>query len=258
MRYWYVFLGIMWHNLLTFKRYVFNTLSSLVTLYLVFVLLFFGARSVGGPGFALSGTQDGLIIGYFIWSLAIFTFSELSWGLTNEAQQGTLEQLYLSPVGFRFVAAARSVSNLMLTLVANFLILLLAMATAGRWLSVDLVSLIPILLLTIIGVIGLSFAIGGLALIHKRIQAFLQLMQFVLVGFIAIPWAQFPWARYLPLAMGNHLSRQVMAEGLRLWQLNPGDLLVLGATAVGYLVLGVFAFGWAERVARDRGLLGQY
>lgn len=255
---WHAFRGILRRNLVTMRRYMFNTLSSMATLYIVFLMLFFGARAVAGADFALSGTQDGLIVGYFIWSLAIFAYSELAWGLSNEAQQGTLEQLYLSPFGFRFVNACNVVSNLSITLLLNLLLLLAAMATVGRWLTIDLVSLLPVLVLTLVGVVGFGFAIGGLALVFKRIQAFFQVVQFVMVAFIAAPWSTIPWARYLPLAMGNHLARQIMSDGVRLWQLDRGDLVVLLVTSLAYLGLGLAAFGLAEGAARERGLLGQY
>lgn len=42
----------------------------------------------------LSGESlEGLVVGFLVWTFAIAAYSDLSWELMREAQQGTLEQL---------------------------------------------------------------------------------------------------------------------------------------------------------------------
>jgi len=258
MKRWYCCLGVLVRNVATMRRYWFNTLSALISLYVFFVLMFFGARSVGGPDVFGSGTEDAMIVGYFIWSIAVFAYSELSWTLYSEAQQGTLEQLYLSPFGFGFVNSASLAISMVFNLVTSGVLLLLAMLTTGRWLHIDVLSLLPVLACIMGSAGGIGLAMGGLALIHKRVQSFFQILQFVFIGFLVLPWSQFPWARYLPLAMGNHIAREIMSTGLRLWDFAPGSLAILFLTTVVYAGAGLAAFARAERVARDRGLLGHY
>ncbi len=57
------------------------------------------------------------------------------------------------------------------------------MATTGKWMNLDFVSLVPLLAITLLGAYGFGFALGGLALVFKRIQALFQIMQFVFIGF---------------------------------------------------------------------------
>lgn len=252
-------MGVLSRDLITFGRYMFNTVSGLVTLYIIFLLMFLGINVLGGgPGGAVSMSVEGMIVGYILWTMAINVYSELAWSLTNEAQVGTLEQLYLSPVGFSFVNACHLISSLLTNFLFTGALLIAAMLTTGRWLRVDLLSLMPVVILALAAVYGIGFAVGGLALIYKRIQGFFQILQFVFVAFMMAPWDRLPWARYLPLAMGNHLLQRIMVGGVRVWELPPGDLTVLAGTAVAYLGLGLVAFGYAERVARERGSLGQY
>ncbi|MGE5593763.1 MAG: ABC transporter permease, partial [Betaproteobacteria bacterium] len=80
-------------------RYVFNTVSALISIYMVFCLAFFGMKAFAAASASrsLDGTFEGTIVGFFVWTLAIFGYSSLSWDLINEAQTGTLEQLYLCP-----------------------------------------------------------------------------------------------------------------------------------------------------------------
>ncbi|MFO8059826.1 MAG: ABC transporter permease, partial [Bacillota bacterium] len=199
---WVVFRGTFAKTLITMRRYLFNTLSGLVTMYLVFCLLFFGAQAMGGA-VEMGDTLEGLVVGYFVWMLAVMAYSDLSWHLLNEAQVGTLEQMYLTPVGFHWLNSAYLVSNLMVNLVLLGGMLFVMMATSGQWLIMDVFSILPLLLVTAAGAYGTGFMMGGLALIYKRIQASFQILQFVFVAFLAIPLGRYPLARFLPLAMGN-------------------------------------------------------
>mgnify|MGYP000913284451 CR=1 FL=1 len=202
------------------KRYIVNSVSSLVSVYMIFILIFAGLQSVSGyvKAGALDGSLEGTIIGFFVWTFTIYAFSNLAWNLISEAQTGTLEQLYLAPCGFKWVGACTIISDFAFSFVPIMLLLIAMMATTGRWLRVDLVSLIPLLLITLLGAYGVGFALGGLALVFKRIQALFQIMQFVFVGLLVIP-TRVPGVKYLPLALGNDLIYRTMVQGVRLWRL---------------------------------------
>jgi ABC-2 type transport system permease protein len=241
------------------KRYMVNSVSSLMSIYMVFMLIFMGLQSVSryASTSGLDGSLEGTIVGFFVWTFTIYAFSNLSWNLTNEAQTGTLEQLYLAPCGFKWVGACTIVSDFVFSFVPIMLLLVAMMATTGKWLRVDLISLVPLLLITLLGGHGVGFALGGLALVFKRIQALFQIVQFVFIGLLVIP-IHVPVAKYLPLAMGNYLIRRTMVDGVRLWRLPPADVLIAVAVGAAYLAVGIAIFSWCERVAKNRGLLGHY
>lgn len=241
------------------KRYMVNSISSLVSIYMIFILIFAGLQSVSSyvKTGALDGSLEGTIVGFFVWTFTIYAFSNLSWNLINEAQTGTLEQLYLAPCGFKWVGAATLISDFVFSFVPIMLLLVAMMATTGRWLRMDLISLVPLLLITLLGAYGVGFALGGLALVFKRIQALFQIMQFVFIGLLVIP-VRVPGVKYLPLAMGNDLIRAVMVDGVRLWRLPPGDILTAAAVGAAYLAIGIAIFSLCERFAKSRGLLGHY
>jgi len=258
MKRWNVLSGVWMRHLVQLRRYYFNTVSSLITYYVVFLIIFYGVKAVGGPAMSAGDTLEGMIVSYFLWTQVMYAYSALSWGIADEAQVGTLEQLYLCPYGFGFVNACSMAVSLVVNLLVNAILLLAAMATTGKWLQLDVVSILPLLVLTLFGAYGVGFAMGGLALVFKRIQATFQILQFVFFGFLFIPLTKFPAGAYLPLAMGNALVKRVMVDGLRLWELPAGELAVVAGTGILYLALGLAAFSWASRVARTRGLLGQY
>ncbi len=254
-----VFVAVIQRDWAMMKRYIINTVSTLVSIYLIFLLIFLGFKSLSSYASTgvLEGSMEGIVIGFFVWTFTVMGFSELAWGLISEAQAGTLEQLYLTPCGFKCVCGFTMISSMVLQFVPVSILLVIMMATTGQWLNLDFISLIPLLLITILGSYGFGFALGGLALIFKRIQAIFQIFQFVFTGFLVIP-QRMPWAKFLPLSLGNSLIYDVMVDGLRLWELPVGSILTALAVGISYLAIGIIVFSVCENIAKDRGLLGHY
>ena len=204
-------------------RYLFNMISGFVTFYIVFALLFFGTKSIGGGVIDLGDTLEGIFAGYLTWMLAMMGSTELAWNVTSEAQTGTFEQQYLSPVGYRWIALFTESFNFVYNISLIFLIALVMAVTTGQKIHLHLGSTLPVMLSVYVQATGLGLALAGLALMYKRIQSFFQVVQFLMIGFLLVPWDRFPWARYLLFAgepeappTHHHERRQDMAvAGLR-------------------------------------------
>ncbi len=251
-----VFRAVLVRQLTLYRRYLFNTLSGLVTMYIVFMLLMTGARAIGGTTFMNGDAPlQSLVVGYLVWVFAMVGYQELAWGITNEAQMGTLEKLYLTPIGFSWVQGLLQLSLLIMQLGLTGTLLMFIMLTTGVRLQVDLVSVLPIILVTILAAYGLGFLMAGLGLVYKRVQSAFQILQFSLIGFLAAPAS---WGRFLPLNLGNRMLASVMVDGNRLWQLPAADWAALVFVNVTYLALGFVAFRFFEGKARELGLLGHY
>lgn len=258
MKRWVVFKAVFIKTLIEMNRYRVNTIAGFVTMYIIFVLLFFGAKAIGGETFKTGANIEGLVVGYMVWIFALFAFQDLAGNISNEAEVGTLEQLYLSPCGFWWVNLSLMAARFVTNIIWIGSMLLVMMITSGYWLHIDLVSLFPIIMLTVAACYGLGFIMGGLALIFKRIQSSFQILQFIFVAFVAVPINQYTWIKYLPLTMGNNLMRQVMVDGTRLWHLPTADLIVTTVVGIGYFLLGIAVFSWCINVARKQGLMGHY
>lgn len=245
-------------SFIMFRRYAFDTLSGIITIYLFFLLIFYGARALLGGQQGYGDTLSGIVVGFFIWILAIFTYSELSFDLVREATEGTLEQLSMSPMGLTRVLVARFVAGLGLQLALLATLLVLMMASTGRWLHLDVVSLVPLVVLTMTGVLGVGFVMGGLAIVFKRIQSSLQILQFLFPVLLVAPLERFPAVKYLPLSWGNRLISSVMVDGTSIFSIAPSDLGFLVLNSAVWMAIGVIVFRRFERIARQRGLLAHY
>lgn len=253
---------VLYKRFLLLVRYPVNTLAQFATTYLFFAVIFFGGKTAagqlqGGVG-ALGSTFDGIIVGWFLWTVSLTAYFSLVQTATNESQWGTLEQLYMSPYGFGTVMVSQVVAFVIESFLWGAGILALMLATTGRQLTVDVLTVVPLTFFGLLSVVGISFVFGGLAVLYKRIENVTQLVQFVLVGLIAAPIASFEPLRYLPLVQSSSMLQQAMQDGVRLWEFSMTDLTVLVGSGVAYFLLGYAAFTHAVRLARSRGVMGHY
>jgi ABC-type Fe3+/spermidine/putrescine transport system ATPase subunit len=165
--------------------------------------------------------------------------AQFRWEITLEATRGTLEQLYMSPLGAWRILLARMIGTVLVNLLIIVLMVTLAMLTARQWLNLDLVTLLPVLLLTITGMLGVGFMVVGLALVYKQVESLLQIVQFVFLALVAVPLSAAPWLEFAPVVKGADMVRAVMVEGVSLGGFGLFDWFSLTGSAVVYFALGV-------------------
>lgn len=248
--------AIVYKQFILLVRYPVNTLSQLLSIYLIFGVIFFGGSAVAGQ--ALTDSLEGIIVGFFLFTTVIVAYSGLSWSVTREAQWGTLEQLFMSPYGFGRVMWLKMCVDVAFSFLWGGVMLGLMLLTTGRSLTVDPLTVLPLLVLTIASAVGIGFVFAGLAVLYKRIENAFQLVQYGFIALIAAPVGQYPLLQFLPVTQGSHLLQTAMREGTPLWALPAGELGVLVGTAVVYCLAGYLVFGRAVDRARRLGVMGQY
>jgi ABC-2 type transport system permease protein len=248
--------AVAYKSLILRVRYAFNTATNLLTIYVFFALLFFGGRAIAPQ--AITDSLTGIIVGFFLLLMATVAYSDLSWELIREAQWGTLEQLYMSPLGFRRVVLLKTAVNVLVAFAFGGILLGLMLLTTGTRLALDPLTILPIGLLSLGSAVGVGFLLGGLALVFKRVENVFQIVQFAFVGLVAAPVDSYPLLKALPLTLGADLLRTAMGQGIPLWGLPAADLGLLALKAVAYVAVGYVVFGLFARWARDGGKLGKY
>ena len=243
-------------TLVLLVRYPVNTISQFGTIAILFVFLFYGGQAVAPS--TLNDSLSGLIVGYLLWTLSLTAYSGLSWSITREAQWGTLEQLFMSPLGFGRVMAIKTVVNLLESALWGMVMLTIMLLVTGQDLALDPLTVIPIVVLTIAPAVGIGFVFGGLAIRFKRVENVFQLMQFVFVGLIAAPIGSYPLLKWLPLTKGSQLLTRAMGDGVSIMAMPVDDFGVLLVTAVGYLLVGYVVLQYCQRWARQEGVMGHY
>lgn len=251
-----LFRTILRKQILLLIRYPVNTASEFLGLLFIFGIIVGGGQAVYGA--AINSELSGLIVGFFLFTMAYSAFEEMAWTVTYEAQWGTLEQLIMSPYGIWRIVGTQMVANLLVSGLYGAVMLTIMLGVTGKTVALDLVTVVPIVLLAIATATGLGFIFSGIALLYKRIESLLLLVEFGLLGVIAIPVGLSPLVKLLPIAQGNYMLHRAMNDGVRLWEFPAVELGWLTITAVGYLVAGYLVFQYALNRGRRRGVLGHY
>jgi len=241
---------------LLFVRYPANAIGGVVVSLFFFGVLFYGGRMVAGR--ALTDSLEGIIVGYFLWTLSVGAYSSVSNDIGSEVQWGTLERHITTPFGFAPVALCKGVAKVVRTFLTSAVILGVMLAVTGTNLRIDPITVVVVAGLAITSVLGLGFAAGGVTVLYKRVGNWLNLLQFGFIVLISAPVLDAPWTRVLPLAHGSALLQRAMVDGVRLWEFGAGELALLFGVAVGYLLGGYVVFHYATRRARRLGVLGDY
>lgn len=239
------------------KRYLPNTVSLFVTVYCIFLAIFLGLKFVGDPATFDDNVQYS-IISMIFWTISVVAMSYAGGTISQEAMRGTLEQLYMSPSAMWKIMLSRLCAQLSLQSIVVLILLFAAMLTTGQWLNLNPLTTIPVIVLTLISMIGVGFMIAGIALIYKQIDQILQILQFVLMGLTFIPLSVAPFLVYAPFVKGVDMIRTIMMRNYTLADIPVSDFVILVANAIIYLVIGLYVYLYCEKKAMKSGLLGQY
>ena len=238
------------------RRYIINTLARILTVYLLFAMTFFGGRSVAPQ--VIGDSIEAIIVGYFLWTMAVGAYSSVASDISTEAQWGTLEQVYMSPFGFGQVLMAKVFVNLVVSVLFGLIVLLMMLATVDVTLRIDIFTIAPVVLLSLLPVIGIGFIFGGLAIVYKRVENVFSIVRFVFIALVAVPIDQFPLMKFAPLSLGSYLIRRSAEAGVGLWSFPTDLLVILLIQSVVYFGSGFLVYHWLQDLARRRGVLGHY
>ncbi|MEM7031902.1 MAG: ABC transporter permease [Chloroflexota bacterium] len=241
--------------------YKFNMVTELVMLAFLFV----GISFFMGGGTLDADNLAPALIGYSMWFYVTIALSSMSWSLREEAQQGTLEQMYMSTAPATLIQIGRSLSTVLVT---TFMVLCISIPMIFA-LNIELpfrLAALPVFILTMFGAYGFSFMVGGATLLFKQVGSLANLIQNVMLflngAFLPIEHLP-PWmvviAQTLPTTQGIIVLRNVILDGQSLssaWIDGSLSWLVIHSTL--YFVSGLLVFAYCERKAKQKGLLGQY
>ncbi|WP_152042665.1 ABC transporter permease [Salinigranum salinum] len=248
--------AVLYREYLIFVRYPANAVGGIVVSLFFFGLLFYGGRMIAGQ--ALTDSIEGIVVGYFLWTLSVGAYSAISNDVASEVQWGTLERHLMTPFGFTPVVVFKGVAKVVRTFVTSTVILAVMLVMTGTSLDLNVVTVVPVATLAVVSVLGLGLAAGGVAILYKRVGAWLNLLQFGFVVLVSAPAFDLGWTRFLPLAQGSALLQRAMVDGTRLWEFPLVDLAVLVGVAIAYVAFGYWVFQYTTRRARRLGVLGDY
>ena len=244
------------------KRYPVQTCADVLSFYLIFLGLHLAVSSMvrGVDPAGVAAVASAQVVGFLAFYFGAMGLSVVESQLYAEMSHGTLEQALLSPHSALVIVLSRFLATLTVEAVFSVPLMLLLVATTAAPISFTPLMLIVFVLL-ILGVFGLALFLGGLTLIFKRVGQLPFIFQIVFLGLGMSSPGNLPetvqrMSMALPFARGVSLLQELAtgATGRLGWS----DMSLLVLSTAAYLVGGTAFFVWAERVAKDRGLIARY
>ena len=236
------------------RRYMFNTVAMVAVLFLIFMGMFWGVKTIGGSG-VTGDSLDSMLVGYILWVSAMLALGNTGGEILSESQRGTLEQLYLSPLGANRIFFFRALVNILFNFIIMTIMLYLSMAATGRWMNINLLYLYGMVFLSTLSLVGVSFMMGGLGLIHKKISSVNGILSFGLIGLMLLPTYPITPYAFLPFIAGAAAVRNSIVQGASfpVWW-----YLFIAANSVFYMALGLVIFKKMETKAKRLNKMNQY
>ncbi|RME64651.1 MAG: hypothetical protein D6790_02950, partial [Caldilineae bacterium] len=204
------------------------------------------------------------LMGFVTWQVADGCMVRIARSFAEDAQWGTLEQVWLSAAHPSSVVIARSFVNLSLNALKAAVTAIAVLAVFRLSLSMNWAAL-WVFLLAQVGVFGMAFAIIGLHLVYKSVES-VTLVLSTLLLFVTgalTPLDSAPRlalvGRFLPLGQGVAMLQDMVVTPISVLDLlaQPQFYWLLVHTG-GYLAIGWLVFMWGQGAAQERGALGHY
>jgi ABC-2 type transport system permease protein len=134
------------------------------------------------------------------------------------------------------------------------------MATTNYWLNINIFELIILIILGIFSILGIGLIFGGLALIFKKIQSLLNIVQYFLIGIVITGAREFEsvltWI--MPFRAATEGIYRITIGGDSILNFSVIDISKIIVNSAVYFIVGLFIFNQCSLIAKKRGLLGQY
>lgn len=235
------------------------------------VMIFFWAVSSGSVSSAVlqgAGSREAILQQLISFVLLFFALAGVQGAnrvVREESDTGTLEQLCLSPFGLSKIVIARGLTDT----------LRMALPLSAAWIGISIVShehivfspyvfalAIPVALIMNIGMLGMGFVVGAMALVFKRVGFLANLVSLALLplmlGAERLPGEVARLAVNIPLVRAGELLSNIASGPFYAVDEIVRGFRDLSLTSLVWIVVGIMIFHGSEHFARDRGLLGKY
>lgn len=255
-----VFIAEIRRVLLTYRRYPTETIAQILIAAGSFLALVFGSQYIVGMPILGQHLSD-LVVSYVLWMLILNTVGDNGFTIAEEAESGTLEQLYLSKYSPVKIFLVRSTVNIIFSLLFVLVVLLGLFLIVDFKIQLSLAIILPVILALLVAM-GIGLLVASLAIVFKRVNQLLTIIQF---GFLFIIVDPFTKLGYFGRIMGDLLPMTpiyrwltLIVQGQSFWVQNGQFVLISLLNAGGWLAIGLLVYRRASNYAQEQGTLGHY
>ncbi|WP_142383454.1 ABC transporter permease [Bacillus sp. V3-13] len=199
-----------------------------------------------------SNSRAIFIVSYALWYFSLAIITEPGWVILNESTRGTIEQWWLSPYSFWIILFSKIIADNIVNSARTVLLVILILITTNSSVELGLNSL-AVLLISLLGMYGIGFVMAGVALVYKRVQDIIPILQYLLLAVISLPPNDSFYAIIMPIYSTTILlKRSIVGNSIFI-----SEYLLFVITSILTFCMGVLFFIICETNVRKRGTLGK-
>jgi len=192
-----------------------------------------------------------ILLGFINWMLCNSSLTVVCNGLRDEMLKGIFSQKMMSIVNYPWLLFGKTIGSVIISFLEIVVVLILTKLIFDINLLISNIYLL-ILVITFIGMYGVSLCIGSIVLEKKKIGQLLLIIQAIILYLSDVfTISNFPiYFKLLPLSLGNHLTRAFITNDFDIKQL----FMLIGISSL-WLLLGIILFFVSYKRLKKRGRL---
>lgn len=254
----YTFYASSYKEIINKIRYSFNTLFSMLMFYIIFFALMKGLSAFGGSlPIQLGDSVQGIVVSYYAWTMMLSVYTTAAYLVQQNQQLGTLENLIVNSESLSFVLISENIVSILFFFIFSWLNLFVFSIIAKITIYVNFFTVLYIVMVGLLSILGLSLMMSGFSLLYKRVNSFMNIGQFILLGFLYLK--DTPISRVcVPFYQAKLLLEKTFIHDIPLHGFTLSDHLYLILNSTFFLVIGVIFFNLCLRHAKVKGTLNYY
>ena len=192
-----------------------------------------------------------VLLGFINWMLCNTSLTVVCNGLREEMLKGIFSQKMMSVVNYPWLLFGKTFGSIVITCLEIFIVIILTKVIFNTNLLISSVYIL-ILLITFLGMYGVSLCIGAIVLEKKKIGQLLLIIQAIILYLSDVfTISDFPvYFKILPLSLGNHLTRAFITNNF-----DERQFFFLIFISFIWLFAGIFVFVLAYNRMKKKGRL---
>ncbi len=239
------------------KRYLINTLFSMLLFVVLFIAVAFGYSVVSSSPFEFGHTLSGLIVSYYAWTLMMSVYTSTGYTIEQNKSNGTLENLIVNSQNPTLILITECLANTLVYFVFSWCIIGILCWVFSIALYIHVITVLVILMVGLVSVLGLSLVVAGVEMIIRKTDSILSILQFVLLGSLFMSDNTIT-RLFIPFFSANLLLKSSFIENMDLLCMPIELLLSVVINSTIYLLIGVGVFTYGLHHAKKRGTLSFY
>lgn len=249
-----------------FKVYWFNYLFGNLNIYFLFLGIFYAfQKSTATPKDTFN-----LLVGLMIWYYGVHAIDLIAIIIEEEAQEGTLDQIFITRTNFVTVLFNRIIAQLIFDTVKGIFVFFLCIITFKIPLdfikSINWLWTLSIFFFTLIGLYGIGYMVAGLSILYKKTTAIAGTCSNLLLFFTGIiidldklPSIFMNISKALPLYWGMQSLNSLIENDFKILKvIGSSTFIYLVVSCSFWILLGLITFNLCQKKAKVQGSLNRY